>query len=105
MSDQVNHDARFVLVHPEKGRWLGSGWWSKGPEAKAVNCAPTYTRVEMAARSGAAGLGQLAFPDLYECRAVEVADKDIDMAGHRISEGAAVRLGLVESEWSDKGVV
>lgn len=98
-----DQDSRFVIVSKEKGLYLGNGWWSSGPEARAVNCAPTYTNAQLVNLWAAAGT--LGNDSIRYAEAVEVPDKDIDMDGHRISETSAVHLGLVESQWSDKGEI
>ena len=33
---------RFLIVHPDRGVYLGGGVWAKDEDAKTKNCAPTY---------------------------------------------------------------
>ncbi len=90
-------ESRFVIMHAQLGLYLGNNWWSNQPEAKQVNCAPTFTAKEINQHDiinrptvGATG----AWARL-------VGWETIDMDGHRVSVRMAVEHGLVPVPWCD----
>lgn len=86
---------RFVIQHNQRGLYLGNGWWSNGPEASQVNCAPTFTVHEV---NNHPAINQNAVGPTGAWARL-VGHEVIDMAGDRISVASAVRNGLVNESW------